>query len=432
MPQIRRPFGGGGGVGCNVLVRFLSLALLVALGSPSRGAPAPDSSPANEISEDKENDDDVTGSIARRKRLESLFSDRDTPLWLESYRDFRDSLFKRLKLEIGASYDVAGLVVYGGGAPQSGLSGDLTVSGMWLLFGDQWDRPLDLRFRVRHRHALGAQAASEVYDASGGVFWNMIDGFTNAGFEVPDFQLAQHLPTHGIEIRYGQMTIDSQFDRHGLRSSKQAFLNRAFSSNPAVAFPRFGTGATLLWKPKERGLDFTVGATTVQGTQNGNQVDFSFGSSDFFSAFQIGYDFKVRDNPARIQAMVWHSDAVEEGDAPEGTGGSLTYEYWLESKKDRLFARASWADSAAADADRLISVGFAASRCENDLVGIALGCGRESSGGKDWQGVLEAFYRRQIGHSLQITPDAQLIFGDGLGPDHSVRLVFGLRGELAF
>jgi hypothetical protein len=384
----------------------------------------------DQISDDTEHSDDVVDSISRRNKLNNLFGNR-TPRWLDSYQLTRDKWLERANLEIGAIYSVAGMSSIGNGSPDYGVSGDLTISGVWHLGGDKWDRPFDLRFRVRDRHAIGGKAASELFNDSGGVLWNMIDGFSNAGFEIPDFQLVQHLPLRGIEIRYGQMTIDSQFDRHGLRSSKQAFLNRAFSSNPAVAFPRFGTGATILWKPDDRGFDFTLGGTSVQGSQNGNQVDLKLASSSFFTAAQFGRDFKIDGNPARFQAMLWHSDALEEENLPAGKGFSLTYEHWLPSKDARMFLRTAWADSEATATDRMITAGFAVDRCKNDLFGFALGAGRDSSGSDDWQGVLETFYRRQVGPTFQVTPAAQLIFGSGL-EDHPVRFIFGLRGQLVF
>jgi len=409
---------------------FLPWAIAATVALPLSAATPVVSPQVEDISKDTANSDDVVDSIARRKRLDDLFGNR-TPPWLDSYQRTRDEWFERIHLELAATYDVAGLASLGSDSPAYGASGDLTISGVWHLSGDKWERPFDLRFRVRDRHSLGGQAASDVFESSGGVFWNMIDGFSEAGFEIPDFQLVQHLPLRDIEIRYGQMTIDSQFDRHGLRSSKQAFLNRAFSSNPAVAFPRFGTGATILWKPEDRGFDFTLGSTSVQGSQNGGQVDLKLGSSSFFSAAQFGRDFKIRGNPARIQAMLWHSDALEEEDLPEGKGFSLTYEHWLAARDARLFLRTAWADSEATAADRMITAGVAVDHCENDLFGFALGAGRDSSGSDDWQAVLEAFYRRQVGATFQVTPEAQVIFGSGLD-DHPVRFVFGLRGQLAF
>jgi hypothetical protein len=81
--------------------------------------------------------------------------------------------------------------------------------------------------------------------------------------------------------------------------------------------------------------------------------------------------------------------------------------------------------------DYLVSTGMAAERRENDLLGLALGAGRDASGAGDWQGVLEGFYRWQWNASIHVTPAIQVIFGEGL-PGKDVRLVAGIRGSLAF
>lgn len=90
-------------------------------------------------------------------------------------------------------------------------------------------------------------------------------------------------------LRYGQMTIDGFFDMHALRSSKQAFMNQAFSSNPAVAFPRFGAG-TVVEKAFGNGWDIALGASTVQASKQGSQVDFDLASGEIFTAIQAGHD----------------------------------------------------------------------------------------------------------------------------------------------
>jgi len=395
-------------------------------------ARAADEPPENtDISQDTGNSDTITGNLEEQKRLESSFGYWQPPRWLESARKTRDGWLEQIGLNIGASYHVAGLVAFGGDEDVSGFSGDLTVEGTWQLIGKKWNRPLDLHFRVRHRHELGSRAASEVAEDSGGLLWNLTSGFSNAGLEVPDFKLVQHFPDRNLDLIYGQMTIDALFDRHSLRSAKRAFMNRAFSKNPAAGFPRFGTGVAMVWNP-DNGFDLTVGASSVQGTQNGDQVDFDLGSGDLFTAAQLGYDFTFRGNPARLQAMVWHADPVEHARVPEGEGVSLTFEHWLASSNNRLFVRLAWADGAASDTDRFIAAGFATGRRENDLFGLAIGAGRDSFRSGDWQGVVETFYRWQIGPHFILTPSAQVVFGNGLQPDHPFRLVAGIKGAVTF
>lgn len=382
------------------------------------------------MSEDKSEADDVAANLDRRKHLEKMFGeDGESIEWLEKWRDARDGALKKIGLDISASYDVLGMAALGSGDTDTGFGGDFTVNGTWQIAGRRLDLPLDLHFRLRHRDAFGDTAPSGVASQTG-TLWGLVDGFSDSGFEVPDFYLLQKIPKYGIEIRYGQMVIDSQFDRHSLRSSKQAFLNRAFSANPAVAFPRFGAGVTLHRKCSS-GLDYTLGACSVQGTQTGTQVDFNFGSDAYFKAAQIGWDFKIRDDPARIQAMVWHSDPVPDANLPDGKGLSLVFERALPEHSAKLFARVAWADGAAADLDHLFAVGAAVDRRENDLLGLALGMGRDSSGTEDWQGVIEGFYRWQVGSMLHITPSLQLVFGESL-PGRDIRLVAGLRGSVAF
>jgi hypothetical protein len=389
-----------------------------------------------ELSRDVENTDTIKGNLERQRELEGIFDDWRVPPWLESARNARDGLLEQIRLDIGASYHVAGLAAYGGLEDVSGFSGDLTVEGTWNLFGRKINRPFDLRFRLRDRQRIAARAASEVAGDSGGLLWNLTAGFSDAGFEVPDFRFVQHFPDQHIDITAGQMTFDSMFDRHGLRSAKRAFMNRAFSKNPAAAFPRFGTGAAMIWDP-ECGFDFGIGACSVQGTQNGDQVDFDFGSNDLFKAIQFGHDFELGGNPARIQAMLWHADPVEHAGEPEGQGLSLAFEHWLASTNNRIFARLAAAAGAASDADRFMAAGFAMERRQKDLWGLALGAGRDSAGSGNWQYVVESFYRWQIGPHVSLTPSVQVVFGDGLQPndpkeEKSYRLVAGIRGSVTF
>ena len=115
-----------------------------------------------------------------------------------------------------------------------------------------------------------------------------------------------------------------------------------------------------------------------------------------------------------------------------GEGVSLTYENWLASSNNRLFVRLAWANGGASETDRFIAAGFATERRENDLFGLAVGAGRDSSGSGDWQGVVETFYRWQIGPHFTLTPSAQVVFGNGLQPDHPFRLVAGIKGAATF
>lgn len=378
-----------------------------------------------------EGSEDVAEVLQRRERLDELFAGRPLGAWLEPWREKRREWFREIGLNVGVTYDALALAGFGGDGLDTACGGDLTLVGKWSLLGAKLDSPLELCFRLRERDAFGDVAPSELAGQLGAL-WGVVEGFSDKGFEVPDLYLDQHLPWRGFALRYGQMSIKSLFDKHELRSAKQAFLNRAFSANPAVAFPRFGAGIAATWE-NDAGFDFALGASSVQGTSSGDQVDFNLGSSDLFEAAQVGRDFAWAGGaPGRLQLMLWQSDAVEDAGLPSGSGASLVLERGFPGCDAKGFARLAWSNDGAADVDRLIAAGAAFHRGDSDLLGVAAGIGRGTGDDHDWQAVLECFWRWQPAPYFHLTPDLQLLGGSGFEGGGSLRLVAGLRGSLAF
>ena len=373
------------------------------------------------------NPDDIAAELDARDQQSGQWG---FPL-LEEWNEARKRIQKETGLSWTASYHAVALGSFLGDGVPVGASGDFTLQGIWKP-GYRWsENPTELRFRIRHRHEIGSTSASELGPEIGAL-WGVVDGFSNSGLETPDLFLRHHFKDPNIEIRYGQLSIDSQFGGHQLASSKKYFLSQAFATDPAVAFPRFGMGLTALLK-LDNGLSFGLGTTTVQGTQTGNQVDLKFGSGDFFHALQFAYDFKDADDLARrLQLFLWHSDAVEDADRPDGKGTTLTYEQTLNEAGEKGFVRLSWSDGGAASLDYLLSVGYARPCGEKDLSGIAAGIGRGSDSEKDLQAVIEAFYRWHARENLVVTPDVQLLMGEGFTGGPGIRVVAGVRFGITF
>lgn len=394
---------------------------LLAVILTARGAePAPDGDAVS-------NPNDIAAELEDRDLQSGRWS---FPL-LEKWTEARKKFEKRVGLSWTASYHAVALgSLLGDGVPV-GASGDFTFQGIWKP-GHRWsDNPTELRFRVRHRHKYGSTAASELGPEIGAL-WGVVDGFSNSGLETPDFFLRHHFKDPDIEIRYGQLSIDSQFGGHQLGSSKKYFLNQGFASDPAVAFPRFGAGLTAFLN-LDNGISIGIGSTTVQGTQTGDQVDLDFGSGDLFHAFQLSYDFKNHDDLfRRLQFLAWHSDAVEDANRPDGNGATLTYEHALNKNGEHGFARVSWSEGGAASLNYLMTAGYARPCGERDLAGVAAGIGRSSGSDDDIQAVIEAFYRWHARDNLMVTPDIQLLLGEGFTGGPGIRVVAGVRFGVSF
>jgi hypothetical protein len=406
---------------------WIIIILGIALASlPAGGAEAAD--PSGELVGTEA--DTVKASLARRDLLQKTFDENVVSTWLRPWIEKREEWFEGHGLELTLSYDSLIQASPHDGGLMAG-AGESAISGNWGMLGPQRGRPVDLRFRIRNRHAYGGRAPSEL-KGDIGAFWGTSDGFTDAGFEVPNFYLSQRYLGQNLELRYGQMVIDSQFDRHALRGAKQSFLNQAFSSNPAVAFPRFGTGITLQWQGKN-GVDVTAGFSSVQGTRTGDQVDFDWDSDDLFGAIQIGKDFSGwNGDPARWQILAWSADGIEEANLESGKGFSVTLEQKFEEQKIRCFARIAHASGGATDVSNLAVIGMGRDCREADLFGIAIGAGQANEVDRDWQGVVECFYRWQVEPQFHLTPDLQVLVGDGFDGSGELRTILGFRGSLSF
>ncbi len=348
------------------------------------------------------------------------------------------SLADRIRLSLGGSFDVLGMAAFGSDGGDTAAATDFTLMMNKPFLLPALNGTLSLHARVRYRSAIGPTAPSALGGEIGAA-WGVVDGFNDAGFEVPDFYLRQLIPSKSLEIRYGQMVIDSQFDGQPVGGAKQAFLNRAFAAHPAAAFPRLGAGLTIAWDP-ENSWDFALGVTTVQGTASGDQVDFKFASDDFFTVAQVGYDFRSPDEgKQRLQLTIWHSDPVETDDpsqfAGNGQGTSITYEYTLTPKDSQSevtgFTRLAWANGSATEASVLLVTGAVTEICPRNHVGIGVGIG-QSEASKDWQGVAEAFYRYKLPKYGELSLKAQLVAGEGLTNGGIASILIGAGARVSF
>ncbi len=310
-------------------------------------------------------------------------------------------------------------------------SGDATISTRWLMFGHKYNRPVYLSFRMRHRHAYGDIAPSELGFHTD-LLWKTVDGFTNAGFQVPDLYVSQELADGRLTLRYGQFSIDSFFGNHKLRSAKKFFLNQIFSANPSIAFPSYGAGFTVQWQDTGN-WDLGFGGSNIQETDQEKEINFSLNSSALFYTLQGGYNFQgFGSRDARVQLMGWQNKSNKEDDLPDGSGISCTFEQEGVLSGERFVARYSFSDGDAALVDQLFMLGWGREIRKYDHFGLGFGLGRSAGDSGIWQEVAEVYYRWQVTKEFMVTPDLQIIMGEGLEGGDAIQIVAGLRGGITF
>lgn len=339
-------------------------------------------------------------------------------------------LEERTKSELGLSLDTLFLASLGGGEVEPSASLDATFHVERPIFGSLLENNLTLYGRMRVRSAILDDAPADLSDDIGTI-WGVVDGFSDSGFEIPDLFLRHIMPDRNLELRYGQMVIDAQLDGRPIGGSKTAFLNRAFSASPGAAFPRSGAGATVAWDP-DGPWDLVYAITTVQGSQESDQVDFQFGSSDYFQAFQVGYTFPGgRIGPRRAQVMVWHSGPAPDSKLDAGEGISFTYSHRFNEPIRSAFCRVAFAAGEASAASFMLVGGFTTDYPTDAVTGIGIGVGN-SSLNDDWNGVVEGFYRKPVGSHGSVRLNGQLIIGEGFADSGAVRLLLGASARCTF
>lgn len=344
----------------------------------------------------------------------------------EQRHDWITKKLDSVGLGLALTYDSLAMGALGDSESHSGASGDATLNLRWQITGDDSRSPLSLNARVRHRHAFTENPPSEMKSATGAL-WGYVDGFTDAGFQVPEFFFEDRLFDRRLTLRYGQMSIDDLLDGHELRSAKRSFMNQAFSSSPAVGFPGSDLGFVGRWQSHE-GWDVTLAISNVAGSNLRETTDWKLDGGALFQALQFGRDFS---SSSRLQMLIWRSDELSEADIAAGRGISLTYEQAL-SDKLRFFLKYAWSDGEASTTQHFATAGLAQDFSRMDRAGVAIASGQASGTAGGWQGVVEIFYRRQVGKSWLITPDLQFAMHD-----HDVRrndwfIIGGVRVGLTF
>jgi carbohydrate-selective porin OprB len=260
--------------------------------------------------------------------------------------------------------------------------------------------------------------------------WGTADGFTDAGFQIPDFFVDQEFLQGDLILRYGQFSIDRFVDKHSLRNSKRYFLNQAFAKNPAVSFPKYGAGAVGTLKVGDR-WGFVAGFSNIQGTdQLKKEIDLSLTSTALFMSLQSSCSFNgFAGKSAEIQVMAWYSDHNREDDIRDGKGGSFTLEQRGADEGENYVFRFSFSDGKATSSKKILFLGYGKEIDDFDHFGIGLAAGQSSESSK-WQGVMEFYYQWQITKELLVTPDFQLVAGLEDGDD--LGFVLGVRAGIVF
>lgn len=343
------------------------------------------------------------------------------------------SLESRTGLRLGFAYTMLAQQATGGPGKRAGAAGDLDLLAKWTLLGRGTKNTGELVFAAEYRFQIGTATPSQL-GGELGTLMGTTNGFSERPMIVKEAYWLQRLFEDHLRVGIGRVDPENVTGGHRLQSANTAFLNKAFSGNPAIAFPGNGAAAGVSFRPTEQ-FYATVGAANAYGRSTTMEVDELFSEWKLFSFVELGFTPQIDGFGAgRYRVSLWNIDEREETGQPQDSGFSIILEQDF-GPRLQAFARYGHADGDVTGITNLIEGGLAVKGLigsKDNLTGLALAWAEPTSDDDRAETVLEMFQRWQVTAQTQFTLGIETIFNPGKAPDDDVIGVFSARLRVSF
>jgi len=401
-----------------VTLHIAATALVAGSGQPSGTLPGSDAAPSI-LSEGgaitvvpRASRDDVASRIQETRRSHAgLFDPGPVSVFDRAWQTANDRLEEATGLRFGMAYTLTFQAATSGPGDRSGAAGDLDLLAAWRLVGEKDGADVGTLYaNAQHIHSLGevdpANLASEI-----GAVWATSDGIgSDESFPVVQFYYEQALFDDGLMFVIGKIDTSNYVNTNRYADDSLFFMNRAFSSNPALNYPGNGLGAVLAVQITDQ---FYIGACIADANGVETQTGFdSIDQGEFFTAAEFGFTLEIDGvGDGNYRVTVWHSDEASEVELPEDFGFCLSVDQEVSSGIVPFF-RYGWSDADATGIPNLVAGGVAFEGLlgrDDDVAGLGLSWGESADEAFTDQVAAEAFYRLQVTPSIQCTLGAQAI-----------------------
>jgi hypothetical protein len=351
--------------------------------------------------------------------------------WLNFLRDPLKKLDDETGLLISGAYTVLFQQALGENTP-SGAAGDFDLTGRWNFIGKGTKDVGTVFFSTEYRHAIGYQTPSELGPELGTLI-GTTNSFNERGWAVKDVYYVQRLFDDRFRFGVGRIDPENLVATLRLQSANTSFLNKAFSSNPTIAYPGIGAGATAMVKPVDW-LYIGGGFNNAYGSTTNIEVDKLFDEWRLFEYGEVGVTPKIEGaGEGRYKVSYWHMDSRSLTNKPSDEGFSIVADQDL-GEKFSVFARYGYSDAELTNVRQMIEAGCAIEGLfgiTSDLTGFGLAWAQPPGGGRD-EKIFEVFHRFQLTGRTQFTLGGQLILDPSNAPDVDTLGVLSVRLRLTF
>ncbi|GAL90501.1 carbohydrate porin [Jejuia pallidilutea] len=348
----------------------------------------------------------------------------------------KEAFYKKTGFKIGFDYNS----LYMGATESLGnnnhtASGIARLYGRWDLIGHGTNDTGGIVYKIEHRHRYAELTPSQL-GFEIGYAGSLHPLYSNQGFRTTNLYWRQSFANGRVVGYAGFLDSSDWTDVYALASPWESFNNLAFSVGSATigGLPDGTLGVMLsAW------LTDKVYAIASITDANARATDIFKGFDTFFSDFQTFKTFELGIVKSKEMAFVnnfhvtlWQIDESNFYGSPSGWGISVGGTTMLAGKYEP-FLRGGWAKDGGSLYEASVSAGVGY-YMGSHVLGVGLNWGKPNEttfgAGLDDQWTSEIFYRWQVAHQFQITPNVQLVANPALNPNTSFIPVVGLRSRI--
>jgi carbohydrate-selective porin OprB len=358
----------------------------------------------------------------------------EIPLIEPAWRSAQDWLKNKADLDLKLAY--TGLFMLKSesrGIDEAG-GGDFDIDLRWRLLKDDMGEALGTlvaQAETRHRYLdippsrLGSELGSN---------WAVVEGYSIQDLTMAQLFWQQRLPGKKLTLMVGKINQKHHLIRTGLTSDAEFFLNRAFSQNPAVAFPSNPLGGIARLTPGDRWFA-AMGVFDANGRKTTAGFDSLFNDGELIWYGELGLTPDVEGlGKGTYRLSYWNQEARASKGIGSGWGLALSADQEL-GQGVLAVLNAALNEGELQGTSEMVSVGLGFPKPlgrEGDYSGLGAGWGSPDDSRFRDQWIAEAFYRVRVMRSVWLTPDLQLIINPSRNRDDDVVGVFGLRFRVVF
>ena len=384
---------------------------------------------------------DISGPASVDKQL--IYDDvksTKTALWyaLDSLDQIKERYYKKTGFILNMDYNSQVMEATNPIGNSTGASGVFRMYGKWNFIGKGTKNEGGLIYKVEHRHKYTDNALREFGPLDVGYAGFLQSVYNNQGWRVTNLYWRQSFNEEKVVAYFGFVDITDWTDVWALASPWTGFNNLVFASGSGTlggGLPDGSFGAMVsVWANDNI---YLVGSLV---DTNGDATEFWKGFDSFFTEFETVKTLEIGYTPSPDEVFlrnahisVWQADERTNAGTPNGWGviGSVS---WLIGEKYFPFIRGGWAKDGGSFYEASVSLGVGYNIAGPNTLGVGFNWNKpmESTFGAplDNQYGTEIYYKWQLTHHFELTPNFQFVGNPAFNPDKNSSLVFGLRGRI--